>query len=442
MLEIPKIVRERLQSPGIASDSHPDPDVLTAFAEQLLSQTERATVLGHLSRCRDCREILALALPASEPVQTAVAKTSAGWLAWPRIRWAFATAALVVVGAIGFLEYGHHDQSMRMAKNAEAPANIHAYQEPVPSPQADRMTADSSAVASAAKDSTALMVLEKNKKAPAPAAELATKSTNYSNPVVAGHLSHGPRQINQWQQQSNYAEQAAAPLPMNGPAKQQASGGTAGAPPAAQNEIAEIQTQVTGAELKSETADSLIVNNRTSPQPNASDIEVSRAKSAPVAPPPGPSPVPAQSREFQAVLSKIRWTVTSGRLQRSFDGGGTWQEVNVNANPDTSTSVELTAARKASKASQKRDKQESPAPVVFRVVTSNGFDVWAGGNNAALYHSYDAGSHWLRMVPTSGDATMTGDVLTLDFPQPHRGRVSTSTGETWTTSDGQTWQKQ
>ncbi|HKU27104.1 MAG TPA: hypothetical protein VJQ54_16635 [Candidatus Sulfotelmatobacter sp.] len=442
MLEIPKIVRERLQSTDLASDSHPDPNVLTAFAEKLLSQAERTTVLGHLSRCRDCREILALALPASEPVQIAVRKTSAGWLAWPSIRWAFATAALVVAGAIGFLVYGHHDQSMRMAKNAEAPANLHASEEPVPPPQADRMTANSPVVAPTAKDSTALMVLEKSKKALAPAAEATTKVRNYSNPVVPGRLPHGPRQINQWQQQSNYAEQGAAALAANEPAKQQASVGTAGASPAAQNELAEIQTHETGSELKSETADSLIVNNRTSPQPNASDAEVSRAKSAPVAPPPVPTPVQAQSREFQAVLSNLRWTVTSGRLQRSFDGGGTWQEVNVNANPDTSTSVELTVARKASKASQKRDKQEPPAPVVFRVVTSNGFDVWAGGNNAALYHSYDAGSHWLRMVPTSGNATMSGDVLTLDFPQPHRGRVSTSTGETWTTSDGQTWQKQ
>ena len=441
MPEIPKIVRERLQSPSMASDSHPDPDLLTAFAEQMLPQAERATVLEHLSRCADCREILALALPASEPVQIAVAKTSAGWLAWPRIRWAFASAALVLVATIGFVEYGHHDQSLRMAKNAEVPAAIHVYEEPAAPTDADKLTADSPTVAPTAKDSSALMVFEKSKKAPAPSAEAATQARNYSSPAVGGRLSHGPRQMNQWQQQSNYAQQATAPPPTNEPAKQQASGGAASAPPVVQNEIAEMQTQVTGAELKRETVDSLIVNNRTAPQLNAADSEVSRAKSAPAAPQPVYSPVQA-SREFQAVLSNIRWTITSGHLQRSFDGGATWQDVNVNSSLDTGASVELTVARKPSKASQKPDKQEPPAPVVFRVVTAKGFEVWAGGTNAALYRSFDAGSHWLRVVPNSGNATMTGDVLALDFPEPHKGRVSTSTGETWMTSDGQTWQKQ
>jgi photosystem II stability/assembly factor-like uncharacterized protein len=81
--------------------------------------------------------------------------------------------------------------------------------------------------------------------------------------------------------------------------------------------------------------------------------------------------------------------------------------------------------------------------MVFRAVAVNGPDVWVGGTTAVLYHSPDAGEHWSRVVPRSSDATLTGDVLTLDFPNVQNGRISTSTGEVWTTSDsGQSWQKQ
>ena len=69
MADVPKIVRERLRVAKPVTAEHPDPDVLTAFAESSLLQRERADVLEHLSRCGECREILVLALPASEPVQ-------------------------------------------------------------------------------------------------------------------------------------------------------------------------------------------------------------------------------------------------------------------------------------------------------------------------------------------------------------------------------------
>src|SRR5258708_15821590 len=62
MEQLPNIVRERLKVP--ASVGHPDADVLTAFAEQSLAERERAGVLLHLSRCADCRDVLALAVPS------------------------------------------------------------------------------------------------------------------------------------------------------------------------------------------------------------------------------------------------------------------------------------------------------------------------------------------------------------------------------------------
>jgi hypothetical protein len=67
MSEVPKIVFGRLQATRpqqeFLAPTHPDADLLSAFAEQSLSPIERENVLGHLSLCGDCRQVIALALP-------------------------------------------------------------------------------------------------------------------------------------------------------------------------------------------------------------------------------------------------------------------------------------------------------------------------------------------------------------------------------------------
>ena len=70
---IPQIVLQRIrrQAPG----THPDADLLAAFAEQGLKPTERTLVLRHLSRCHDCRDVIALGFVPVE--NTVVIKTAA-----------------------------------------------------------------------------------------------------------------------------------------------------------------------------------------------------------------------------------------------------------------------------------------------------------------------------------------------------------------------------
>ncbi len=100
MEEIPKIVGQRLQAIAEVRD-HPDPNLLGAFAEKLLSQGERVQVLEHLSRCTTCREIVTLTAAHSgiaDAVSVVPAKT--GWLAWPVLRWGALVACVVVVGAV------------------------------------------------------------------------------------------------------------------------------------------------------------------------------------------------------------------------------------------------------------------------------------------------------------------------------------------------------
>ena len=62
MEQLPKIVQQRLQGPA-QPGVHPDPDLLTAFAEKSLDDRERVHVLQHLVECADCREVLSLAMP-------------------------------------------------------------------------------------------------------------------------------------------------------------------------------------------------------------------------------------------------------------------------------------------------------------------------------------------------------------------------------------------
>src|SRR5215469_13498131 len=100
MNNLPKTVRERMRA-AVATD-HPDPDLLAAFAEQALTERERAPLLEHLARCADCRDVLAL---ATAPVGSATTQTKdtaavrkAPWFSFPALRWGALAACFVIVG--------------------------------------------------------------------------------------------------------------------------------------------------------------------------------------------------------------------------------------------------------------------------------------------------------------------------------------------------------
>jgi hypothetical protein len=159
------------------------------------------------------------------------------------------------------------------------------------------------------------------------------------------------------------------------------------------------------------------------------------------------SQVPVSGRNISqlATVSPPRWTISaSGALQRSIDQGKSWQTVNVYANALVGANFSAAAAapRAKVKEADKALKRELATPT-FRAVAATGSDVWAGGSGGALYHSADAGNHWLRVLPAAAGASLTGDIISLDFADMQHGTVSTSTPEVWTTGDGgQTWQKQ
>jgi hypothetical protein len=113
----------------------------------------------------------------------------------------------------------------------------------------------------------------------------------------------------------------------------------------------------------------------------------------------------------------FRWTLSAaGAVQRSLDGGKTWQSLSVDKTVTDQTT--------------------------FRTLSAVGMDIWVGGESGSLYHSPDSGQHWTRIVPQTNGEKLSSDITRVDFSDLQNGIVSTSNGQTWTTSDaGQTWQR-
>src|SRR6202142_3670679 len=130
-----KLVAGRLKAQA-AAGAHPDPELLSAFAENALSEVERSPLLQHLAVCSDCREILYLASPNLPEMQKVLVPQPRPFTVR---RWIFgwgALAASIAVVAVFFTanrftanRFENKDQSARMvapaspATNAPAPAN-------------------------------------------------------------------------------------------------------------------------------------------------------------------------------------------------------------------------------------------------------------------------------------------------------------------------------
>jgi Photosynthesis system II assembly factor YCF48 len=109
-----------------------------------------------------------------------------------------------------------------------------------------------------------------------------------------------------------------------------------------------------------------------------------------------------------------RWTLTAeGDLQRSMDGGITWQQIQVS-----------------------HDR-------AFRAVFAEGRSIWVGGQKGVLFHSSDAGQHWAQMKRTAKGTLPNSDITGIEFEDNQHGKITTASNELWKTSDaGRSWEKQ
>jgi hypothetical protein len=480
MQNVPKIVRERLKATTPATE-HPDVNALTAFAERVLPERERALVFDHLARCGDCRDIVALALPATEPIEVA-AKPARGWLTWPALRWGLVAAGVMAIASLGIVQYqrglrpenlaskapAHVEVAAKEAKNealAQPAFSADEKRDKVQTPptSAFSATVDSTTATGGAKKGMARQ--EMTPQEPASALPVPSQANHgvvvgiNGSSAVGGPLPHGPRVAEQWQQQNVAKKQlpAAPPSPLD---KQQAAGDlSANMQDRSVSQMVTVEAESAQQEAKTQDLDAGQKQDQPVQQPSGEDYalaKVGRAKPAVTTPASAaPLPITGAPNGPQALAGPVlassspapRWTITSsGGLQRSFDQDGTWQAIDVMANPESSTnatSLQISANNSRAKRKDAQALKKDAASPLFRAVAANGADVWAGGSGGALYHSRDAGDHWTRIVPAAPGGTLTGDIVSLEFADPQHGKVSTSTAEIWITADnGQTWQKQ
>jgi len=437
MSNVPKIVLQRLQSTPV--ESHPDADLLTAFVERSLPASERAVVLDHISRCGDCREVVALALPAAEAVNVARATrrpVRTGWFSAPVLRWGVVVLGVLAIASVGVLEYQQRQLEKEKLATALIPRDHMANSQRIPAPAAQTSTPPATLPRSqmqtppARKERSRTQAIANFSAEPAPQ----TGVVKGAAPMRFSAPTPGPTAS------ANRAV-GAAPTTIEQPQRPAASQMAA----AQSSPAASTTVEVTAAAPAIETQEA-----QTSGQPTRNHRDL-----------------PLQGRNFTqlVVVDKAKdpvpaplWTITStGALRRSLDAGRTWEVVNMDSASVTTIpemyqggnagSIETDQSEKKlqpkQQLEQKRVKKSlSNSVPVFRSLAANGPEVWAGGSAAMLYHSLDAGAHWTRVLPSSAGAVLTGDITDVQFSDPQHGTVITSTPEIWSTADGgQIWQK-
>jgi hypothetical protein len=471
MQNVPKIVLKRLQSPAAAA--HPDADLLTSFAEQSLSGRERSDVTDHLARCGDCREVVALALPATESVALTSSARPAriGWLSLPVLRWGVVASAILVVSSVGVLQYRQRHQENTLvssltphdqATETAAQSSPSSKREAVSQPSVPRSLAQQAQTEE--RKQTEMQAETQSR------AQSTSAGKNFT--PFAGSIRQS-RPING----ATLGRSIAGASAVGGIGSGSGAGQGGGFPPGStqqvvvprasqtvevQSETAQVTAQTTA---QNQISEQLIQNQKDLPlqgravtsldvvgkAKNPVPAQDSGSASAPALAPPS---IPLQAQPSLMLHASPRWSISSaGALQRSFDRGKTWEDVSVSPTPTVkgwlaenvvtnNDQEDADKGRDKGKKNQKGEVRTNPNPV-FRAVAATGPEVWAGGSGAMLYHSLDAGARWTRVLPSTAGAALTGDIIAVEFSDLQHVTITTSAPEVWITADaGQTWQKQ
>jgi hypothetical protein len=437
---VPTIVHDRLRAAGTRpalpgqtapEQAHPDADVLTAFAEQALSATERDGVLEHLARCGDCRELIALALPpadigaapiaAAEEAGRATAsrvgapaphKLNFAWPApaWPTLRWAALAAGVAVAAAVLLVHPGKLNQATLPSASRTAV--------PVASgPQIAASTAASSSVATPSTDQ--LAVLAKTEE-PQPKPELrSSKKLKAGQAVTPPHPTEYGILLADNKKDSGRADKLPAAPSAGARAFNYDAPVSRGA-----TETVEVSGATGGVETESSALKVMARN----------EVPVVKAKPAPqgiggnglqkAEVPAGPGTATLQARNVMsksaakltssaspALANHVAWAIAAGVLQRSLDSGQSWQEA-----------------------------LRADHPLLC--YASHDEDVWTGGQTGTLFHSTDSGVTWLQVLPSIKGLPLTSDITHVEVRGPAEVVISTSNHEIWSSADsGKTWEK-
>lgn len=469
MPEFSTLLRQRLRATEDRTLQHPDPDTLNAYVEELLPTQEREQVLQHISHCSPCREIVALATPESDLTSDALATAPlsvAG--ATPRKRWflspAFGLAgsvAAMILGVALILRLSAPHSPVRQIQEAQArpaavpnpAANARSAEMPeAPAPASVQPSNSSADFAEHAETAPVKTAASNSGAISQPAMQRERRATASRTPVVVADL-RGQDFVNKTFLTNAYDTQPATAVYRDLPQAPVPSQANLGfAPPAV---VAGTPFQGTGnfvipskaaganrgvtfysTEIHSGGSTTLLgkivdfgkrpltkhlgppipsgsLGERAMFKPGASTVQPSDAigtAKTDAASPAGLAGSPAFTRRALepsaraqiAGVSQYQWKVVQGKLLRSSDLSH-WTE-------------------------------ENPAGenLEFSVVSPNGLEIWAGGNEAALVHSHDGGATWERI--TLG-AAATGTINSIEAAGQNV-LVKSSSGQSWASQDG------
>jgi hypothetical protein len=437
MTEVPKIVptivHDRLRASGpqgsAPAQAHPNADVLTAFAEQALSASERDSVLEHLARCGDCRELLALALPPADfraapiGVETDADRATASRagapaprklnFAWPTLRWAALAAGVAVAAAVLLVHPGKLNQVAPSANRAAVPV--------ASGPQIATSIATSPAASSpvATPSTDQLAVLAKTEEPQRKPELRLSKKLKAGQAVIPPHPADYGMLLADNKKDSSQADQAPAAPSAGAPAFNYEASAGRGA-----NETVEVSGATGGVETESSSLKVMAQNEmpvvRAKPAPQGIGANGLQKAEAPA----GPGTAMLQTRNVMsksaakltssaapALAHNATWAITAGVLQRSLDSGQSWQEALRGDHP-------------------------------LLCYASHGQDVWAAGQAGTLFHSADGGVTWLQVQPSIRALPLTSDITHIDMRGAAEVVLSTTNHEIWSSADsGKTWEK-
>ena len=458
MTEVPKIVYDRLRA-ALPELAHPEADLLSAFAEQALSATERDGVLRHLALCVECRDVVALALPPADmaPLQTApqtadedgarrtVSQAGAPAphklsFAWPSLRWAALAAGVAVAAAVLLVHPGKLNQATLPSVNPQVATTAPPASGPEIGSSSIPSSAPSSPIASSPTDQPRAVMAKTE--------EARSKSElRLSKKLKAGQVvTPSARAESGMLLADNMMDSRQTPKRSAAPSDRARAFGYDARSSQAATETVEVSGAAAAVTTEPSAENALMARNNA-PRNDAPAIE--KAKPAPqemegredqkaqAAAVPGPARSLARNVMSAAKLASpasptqarsVTWAIMAGVLQRSLDSGQSWQ-----------------------------DALHADHPLLC--YASRDADVWTGGRAGTLFHSADNGVTWVQVQPSIKARQLSSDITHIELRNdelhgnvggefrdnaspPAEILLSTSNNQIWSSADdGKTWAK-
>lgn len=483
MPELSTLLRQRLRATEDRALQHPDPDTLNAYVEELLPSPERERTLQHISRCSECRQVLALIMPetaiAAESAQqertiaaAVIAQPAKAWKTWFRSP-AFGLAgsvAATVLGVALILRLSPNPRPVlksntaQQAQQAKSQQPAAAESAGVIAPSPEQVQAPAAAnsqiaqgtpvtkpAANAAPPTTATLRQEPSPATSRKSDRAITARASRPTPVVVADLRQ-PDYINKAFLANSYESQPASAVYRDLPQ----------APAPVQSTLMFAPQAVVAGNALQGGSGFVIPSNSTGSNRGvltfyATQSEDGRSSTLigkivelgkrplgrRLAPPIRPSSLGATAmfRPGMSVAQSEDSLVASrngetGSLAESqaFSSralGSVAEKTSSGVSPFQWKVVQGKLLRSGD-LSHWTEQNPGGENLEFSVVSANGLEIWAGGAQAAVVHSRDGGKTWQRI--TLG-ASATGTISTIEAAGQNVV-VKSSSGQSWASQDG------